>query len=227
MKIVFRILLGIAIIFMTYLCWSSIMTPIRFEEQKAVRDEAVKSRLVDIRKAQIEFNNMNQRYTASFDTLIYFVRNAQIPIVMKKGELTDYQLEKGLTEKIALTLTSEKEAAKFGIEDLERFRASFRRDTSFVSVLESVFGTGFPIDSIAYIPFGNGARFDMEATMYATASGIKIPLFEARAPFAIYLEGLDRQEIHNLIDARRSQEKFEGMRVGDVSAPNNNAGNWE
>ena len=93
MKVVIKILLGIAIIFMTYLCWSSIMTPIRFEQEKAIRDEAVKSRLVDIRRAQIEFNNMNQRYTASFDTLINFVRTARIPIVMKKGELNDYQLE--------------------------------------------------------------------------------------------------------------------------------------
>jgi hypothetical protein len=227
MKIVIKILLGIAIIFMAYLCWSSIMTPIRFEQEKAVRDEAVKSRLVDIRRAQIEFNNMNQRFTGSFDTLIYFVRTAQIPIVMKRGELSDYQLEKGLTERIALTLTSEREAARFGIDNLEQFRAFFRRDTSFVSVLENVFGAGFPIDSIAYIPFGNGARFDMEATMFMTASGIRIPLFEARAPFAVYLEGLDKQEIHNLIDSRRVQERFEGMKVGDVSAPNNNAGNWE
>jgi hypothetical protein len=67
----------------------------------------------------------------------------------------------------------------------------------------------------------------MEAKMYMTASRIEIPLFEARAPFAVYLAGLDEQEIHNLIDARRSQEKFEGLKVGDVNTPNNNAGNWE
>jgi len=226
MRIVFKLLLGIAIVFMAYLCWSSIMTPIRFEEEKAVRDDAVKRRLIDIRKAQVEFNNLNQRFTGSFDTLIYFVRTAQIPIVMKKGELTDAQLEKGLTEAKALELTPE-DAPKYGIEDYELFRASFIRDTSFVSVLESVFGKGFPIDSIAYVPFTNNARFEMEASMYLSTSGIKTPLFEARVPFSVYLQGLDEQEIHNLIDARRTQGKYEGLKVGDITSPNNNSGNWE
>ena len=35
MRIAFKILLVIAIIFMAYLCWSSIMTSIRSEKQKA------------------------------------------------------------------------------------------------------------------------------------------------------------------------------------------------
>jgi len=226
MRILFKALLGVAIVFMFYLCYSSIMTPIRFEAEKAVRDDAVKRRLIDIRKAQIEFNNLNQRYTGSFDTLIYFVRTAQIPIVLKKGELTDAQLEKGLTEARALTLTPE-EAHQYGINDFELFRASFIRDTSFVSVLESLFGKGFPIDSIQYVPFTDRAKFEMEATMLESKGGIKIPLFEARVRFDVYLQGLDEQEIHNLIDARRSQEKFAGLKVGDVSSPNNNAGNWE
>ena len=226
MRTIFKALLGIAIIFMVYLCWSSIMTPIRFEEQKIIRDQAVIERLIDIRKAQIEFNNQNKRYTESFDTLIYFVRTAKIPVIMKQGVINDYQLEKGLTEQLALTLT-EKDAARFGVYDFAHFKATFRRDTSFISVLESVFGKDFAIDSIAYVPFGNGARFEMEARIFETAGGLRIPLFEARTPFTVYLQGLDQQEIHNLIDARRTQEKFEGLKVGDITAPNNNAGNWE
>ncbi len=226
MRILFKALLVVAIVFMAYLCFDSIMTPIRFEEEKAVRDDAVRRRLIDIRKAQIEFNNLNQRYTDNFDTLIYFVKTAKSPIVLKKGELTDDQLEKGLTEEKALTLTPE-EAPQFGIENYEEFRASFIRDTSYVSVLESAFGKNFPIDSIRYVPFTDNAQFEMEASTYQSASGIAVPLFEARVPFAVYLQGLDKQEINNLIDARRIQEKFEGLKVGDISSPNNNAGNWE
>jgi len=226
MRILFKALLGVAIVFMAYLCYDSIMTPIRFEAEKAVRDDAVKRRLIDIRKAQVEFNNLNQRFTGSFDTLIYFVRTAQIPIVMKKGELTDYQLEKGLTEAKALVLTP-KEAHLYGIQDFDLFRRTFVRDTTFVSVLESVFGKGFAIDSIAYVPFTDNVRFEMEARMYPSNSGISIPLFEARVPFSVYLRGLDEQEIHNLIDARQTQDKYPGMKVGDITSPNNNSGNWE
>ena len=47
MRIVFKTLLVITIIFMAYLCWSSIMTPIRLEKQKAVREEAVKKELLN------------------------------------------------------------------------------------------------------------------------------------------------------------------------------------
>lgn len=226
MRIVFKTLLLIAIVFMGYLCYSSIMTPIQFEEEKTVRDNAVRKKLIDIRKAQIEFNNLNQRYTGSFDTLISFVKTAQIPMVLKQGELTDQQLEKGLTEQIALTL-EEKDAEKYGIEDYEAFKSSFRRDTSYISVKESTFGKDYPIDSLAYVPFIDGAKFEMEAGTYETASGINIPLFEARVPFSVYLNGLNKQEIINLIDARNTQEKYPGMKVGDINTPNNNAGNWE
>jgi hypothetical protein len=226
MRIFFKTLLVVAIIFMAYLCYSSIMTPIRFEQQKEVRDNAVKKKLIDIRKAQNEFNNLNQHYTGSFDTLIDFIKTAQMPVVLKQGELTDAQLEKGLTEEIALTLQPE-QAATYGIEDYEGFKASFRRDTSYISVLESAFGKNYPIDSIQYVPFTDNAKFEMQAVMFPTMSGISIPLFEAKVLYKIYLNGLDNQEIINLIDKSLTNEKYPGLKVGDITAPNNNAGNWE
>lgn len=46
----------------------------------------------------------DQQYTASFDSLIDFVKNQKLPFIFKQGELNDKQLEDGLTEKKAINI---------------------------------------------------------------------------------------------------------------------------
>ena len=67
----------------------------------------------------------------------------------------------------------------------------------------------------------------METTMHKTVSGIEIPLFEAKIPYKEYLNGLNKQEIINLSKTATELGKYEGLKVGDIYSPNNNAGNWE
>ena len=105
MKTVFNIVLGLCALALIYICYSSIMGPINFENAKKQRDQAVIARLIDIRKAQMEFRNLNKgQYTASFDTLIDFVKNKKLPFLYKVGELTDKQLDDGMTEKKAMAI---------------------------------------------------------------------------------------------------------------------------
>ena len=84
----------------------------------------------------------------------------------------------------------------------------------------------FVIDSIVYIPFSGGKKVEFDAIV-KMVSGVQVPLFEARMPYDDLLKGLDRQLIVNLKADRENQNKYEGLQVGSVSAPNNNAGNWE
>ena len=58
-------------------------------------------------------------------------------------------------------------------------------------------------------------------------SGVKVPLFEAKMPYRSLLKGLDNQLRINLDAECRTQNRYEGLQVGSVTAPNNNAGNWE
>ncbi|MBP5455053.1 MAG: hypothetical protein J6Y37_00955 [Paludibacteraceae bacterium] len=228
MRIVFTSLLVVASIFMAYLCYSSIMTPIEFNEKKAQRDNAVIQRLKDIRKAEVQYKEMYGSYTGSFDTLINFVNNEQIPVIMKLGELTDQQLEKGLTDSLALTLSTPEDAAKYGIEDLDQFFANFKRDTSYVSVKKSLFGENYNgVDSMAYVPYTNNVKFELATGEYVTKSQTKIPLFEAKVPFKTYLNGLNKQEIINLVKQAETLGRYPGLKVGDIYESNNNAGNWE
>ncbi|MEG0949032.1 MAG: hypothetical protein RR212_08035 [Bacteroidales bacterium] len=220
----FKLLLVVAIGVMGYLCVESIMGPIRFEHEKGLRDKATIQRLINIRKAQIEYRNLNGGYTASFDTLIDFVKNGKLPFVVKEGSLTDVQLEAGLTEKKAMEILKkgkQDEIVKNGLEN-------FRRDTIFVNVADTIFGRSFVADSLRFIPFSNGkAQFEMATGEVLNASGYVMKLFEAKTPYTVYLNGLDKQEIVNISDRAKKTDKYPGLQVGSIVEPNNNAGNWE
>ena len=75
-KNIFKVVMVVAIIFMAFLCYRSIEEPIEFENQKEIRQAAVIKRLVDIRKAEMDFKDAKGHYTASFDSLITFVKTA-------------------------------------------------------------------------------------------------------------------------------------------------------
>lgn len=226
MKNVVRITLVVAIVFLAYISVMSILTPIHFDEERAAREKVIITNLINIRKAQIEFKNQNGRYTASCDTLVDFIKNGRMPVVLKEGTLTDEQLQNGLTEAKALKIVqsgNKKEIAANGLEN-------FRRDTTYVSVSESLFADLTPeqVEQIVVVPYSGGQKFEMEtATHTNSTSGITVPLFEARAPYDMYLSDLNRQELANLKDEKKQLEKYPGLKVGSIQEPNNNAGNWE
>lgn len=227
MKTVINIVLTLCVVGLIYACYASIMGPINFRNAKDVRDKAVVARLIDIRKAQVEFRNLNGHYTADFDSLITFVKTAKLPFVKKVGTLTDAQLESGMTEKKAMALIAK--AKKSGNwKDVEKEGLSgFSRDTMWVPVADTLYAPGFIADSMKYVPFTNGATFEMAARNDTTAQGMPLHLFQAQVPYNVYLNGLNHQEILNLNDLQTKLGKYCGLRVGDIEQPNNNAGNWE
>lgn len=245
MKKVINILLGLCIIGLAYILYGSIMGPINFEKEKTIRDEAVKNRLIDIRTAQVEYNAQHGgQYTASLDTLIDFVKNGKVPTIAKIGELTDQQMEDLWTESKVLRLYQEARTAKNKRIADEKWQEAidagfvtknadgsmnflFSRDTVWNDIIGTLFPTDFNADSMRYVPFGNGAEFEMAIGQDSTKSGSFISLFEAKTPFETYYQGLDEQEVFNLIDERNQLGRYPGMKVGDVESGNNNAGNWE
>ena len=208
---IFKLILVAVSIVLGYLCVQSILIPIKFNEEKSFREKVVIARLADIRRAQVEYRTAKGVYTNSFDTLIAFVRKGKAPIILKEGSLTDKQLEAGLTEK---------EAVRQGI---------IKRDTTYVSILESLFGKNYPIDSIRYVPFSNPlTEFEMEkGELTSGAAAISVKVVEVRTPYTVYLNGLNRQEIINIVETQEKMNKYPGLKFGSVTEANNNAGNWE
>ena len=228
MKTVFNVILTVCVLVLIYICYASIMGPINFDAEKDVRDKAVQARLLDIRKAQVEFRNLNgQKYTDNFDSLIAFVKTQKLPFIYKEGELTDEQLENGLTEKKAMAIINKAKKTGNYNEVKKQGLENFKRDTMWVAVLDTIFPKGFNADSMRYIPYGNGAQFEMDTVTQITKSGAPVSLLEVRAPYDVYLNGLDRQEIINLKDMQGKLNKYLGLKIGDLVTPNNNAGNWE
>ena len=98
---------------------------------------------------------------------------------------------------------------------------------NMVPVKDTLFNNrpDFRIDSLAFIPF-SGDSLIMDSAV-KTVSGVKVPLFEACMPYRSLLKGLDNQLRINLDAEREDTGRYPGLKVGSISAPNNNAGNWE
>lgn len=208
MKVTLKILLAVAVLLLVYMCYRSIMTPIEFNKEKDLRESAIKTRLIDIRKAQIEYKNVYKTHAGSFADLIKFLKDDKLPFLIKEGVLTDEQLEKGMTEK---------EAVKKGL---------IRRDTIWVNAKDTLFGTGYNADDLAKVP-GTGIQFSMDTATLTSGSGYTVKVFEAGVKYDDYLGDLDKQLVVNLKDKAEKLGKFEGLRVGSLTEINNNAGNWE
>ena len=228
MKTVINAILALCAIALVYICYGSIMGPINFDKEKAIRDKAIIARLIDIRSAQQEYRLTHEgAYTASFDTLIHFVKTAKLPFIMKIGSLTDEQLNNGMTEKKAMAIIEKAKKTGNWKEVEKEGLTNFRRDTMWVAVMDTIFAKGFNPDSLAFVPYGNGAKFEMAIRKDTTKSGAPLNLFQAQVAYDVYLGDLDKQQLVNLKDMQEKLGKYLGLKVGDIEQPNNNAGNWE
>ena len=228
MKTVINLVLAACAIGLVYICYGSIMGPINFDETKKAREKEIIARLIDIRKAQQEYRTLHQgAYTDNFDSLIDFVKTAQLPFIMKVGTLTDDQLNNGMTEKKAMDIINKAKRTNKWDEVEKEGLQNFRRDTMWVAVMDTIFAKGFNPDSLPYVPYGNGAKFELAIRKDTTKAGAPLNLFQAQVAYDVYLGDLNHQELVNLKDVQTKLGKYCGLRVGDIEQPNNGAGNWE
>ena len=228
MKTVINLVLAACAIGLVYICYGSIMGPINFDETKKAREKEIIARLIDIRKAQQEYRTLHQgAYTDNFDSLIDFVKTAKLPFIMKVGTLTDDQLNNGMTEKKAMAIINKAKRTNKWDEVEKEGLQNFRRDTMWVAVMDTIFAKGFNPDSLPYVPYGNGAKFELAIRKDTTKAGAPLNLFQAQVAYDVYLGDLNHQELVNLKDVQTKLGKDCGLRVGDIEQPNNGAGNWE
>ena len=226
-KIVVEILLLAAIAGLVYAIYNSIMQPVNFNKQKERRESVAIQRLKDIRTLQVAYKSSTGRYVSTVDSLKDFYNKGEMTVVMQVGSADD-SLAWDHTQKVKRTLRGKNVNAQLyqmylaGDKDLV-----FAVETK-IPVKDSIFAsrTDFCVDSLKYIPFSGGEEVEMDA-ITKTVSGVVVPLFEAKMPYKKLLKGLDNQLRINLDAERKDQNKYEGLQVGSISAPNNNAGNWE
>lgn len=213
-KTLLQIVLAIAVIVLGYMLYDSIMTPVRFDKATETREAAVIERIIDIRSAQRGYKQVNGVYTGSFDTLINFVLTAEMEF---ERQLVSNDDSVGLAR-----------LKKLRKKNVEKFT---------VKAIDTVFGakklTPEQVQQLRYIPYSAQAN-NGEVKEFLMGAGevevgnVKIPVFEARAPYKAFLLDLNEQLLINLIDEKKTVfYTYPGIKVGDLTQATNDAGNWE
>ena len=228
-KVLTYFVLPLIIVGLTWAIVRSVMEPVNFNKHRAYRESVAIQRLKDIRDLQVAYKNVNGRYASTIDSLKLFYNEGKMKITMQVGSKDD-SLAWAHTEQIKKKFRYLK-GDKLNEKLSELYLAG---DTHLVfqishdiPVKDTLFShrTDFHIDSLAFIPFC-GDSIQMASTV-KMVSGVKVPLFEASMPYRSLLRGLNNQLRINLDAQREDQGKYQGLQVGSISAPNNNAGNWE
>ena len=156
-----RIILPILVLLLSIWLANIIIAPIQFEKEKNFRYEFIKKKLIEIRSAQLAYKEKNNQFTHNFDSLINFVKKDSFVLVQKTDTLIEYYNT--------------------------TYREMQFKDTMFIdtlgktSVLDSLFGKKYPIDSLSYVPPINEIQFEMRAGII-NKSKIDVPVFEAKDP---------------------------------------------
>ena len=198
-NILINIVLFAVVVFLALQVIKSIQAPIKFNKAQAEREAQVVQRLIDIRNAEVFYKNANNKYTASFDTLIDFCQTAEIPIVNIIPDPTDTTFTRTINDTLG-----------------------------YVKVVDSLRGRReiFDIKELSYVPFSEPKQqFELEAGLIKR-SGIDVPVFEARTPYEVYLKGLDQQRILNAKAEKESINRYAGLKVGSMEEASTD-GNWE
>ena len=90
----------------------------------------------------------------------------------------------------------------------ERYR---QRHGAYTADFAQLTAEGLLADSLQYIPFSNGKRFELEANMELTKTGRQMPQWNCSAPYEAYLQGLDKSQVATLTEEACAAGRYPGM----------------
>jgi len=200
-KILTYIVFPIIILALAFLIVRSIQQPLKFNKEKSIREAAAIVKLKDIRTLQVAYKNVNGKFAPSIDSLVEFYKNGKMTVIRSIGSMDD---------------------------SLAVAQGKVKREAIEIAVRDTLLKNrpDFNPDQLKYIPFTEGKEIIMNETV-KEVSGVDVPLFEAKVPYVELLNGMDHQQIVNLVYERCDTDRYPGLQVGSIENPNNNAGNWE
>ena len=193
MRLIINLILAAVVIGLVWLLISSIQEPITFKSVKEKRERAVIEKLMTIRTAQEAFRNIKGGFAPTFDSLQYVLERDSFAIV-----------------------------AVIGDPDDPNFTGEITYDTTFTPAIDSILAMGINLDSLQYVPYGEGNTFDIQAdtityqktVVPVVEVGVRRNIFMGRfadTRFARYDNNYDPNSV---------------IKFGNMNAPNL-AGNWE
>ena len=194
MKVVINVLLVLAILALGYLLYANILEPIEFKAEKTKREDAVVERLKDIRTCQEFYRTINGRFANSFDSLSNSLKEDDFEVINVSGDPDDPNFDP----------------------------ADLVYDTTYLPAIDSINALGINLDSLQYVPYGQGATFDIQADTIIYQK-TKVHVVEVGTPIRTFMgkyadPGYAKYD--NLYDPNKR------LKFGDMSKPNT-SGNWE
>lgn len=193
MKKIINIVLALVIVALVYLLYQSISGPIVFRNQKEIRKDAVVQKLMDIRTAQEHYRAITGAdFADSFQKLKDTLTHGTFLLIRLEGDV-DNPLNNTVI-----------------------------RDTTFVAASDSIPKLGLNLDSLAYIPYGNGTKFDIAADTITYQKSL-VNVVEVKTQWKNFM-GKFADSKYQRYDQFYDPESY--LKFGDMNKPNI-SGNWE
>lgn len=202
-RTILHIVLIAGILVLAYLVYNSVHQVTSFNNEEKYRKEVVVEKMKYIRDIQSAYKAKYKKYSSSWDTLMQFIREDSLPVVLKEGNVPD-----SLTEMQALEM------------------GLVTRDTSFISAKDSLFHPDkhdYKMAQIPLIPFSTKGG-EVPADTFKLKAGtidrsnISVPVFELIAPKESYLKGMNEDLI--------GRDKSIDLKLGSMEEATTD-GNWE
>ena len=193
MKVAINLLLTALIFLLIYMIYTSIREPIAFQEEKGRRVDVVIARLKQIKTSQEIYRTIKGTFAGSFEELINVLKTEKIPFEKIENDPTDPTNED-----------------------------KFIRSTSYSPAIDTINAMGINLDSIPFVPFTNGLKFEIAADTIEYQS-TKVPVVQVGTKWKTFM-GEFGDPKYKKYDKYFDPEKL--LKFGDMTTPNLN-GNWE
>jgi hypothetical protein len=193
MKILINLVLVALIGGLGYLLYDSISEPIKFKTVKDKRRQAVVDQLMEVREAQKVYMMVTGEYANTFDTLRQVLNTGVIKVEKITGDPDDP-------------------------ENMDKVQ----RDTILFPAIDSIQAMGLQLDSLEYVPYGNGEKFTMESDT-TTYQQTLVNVVEVKTFYKVFMG--------DYADPRYAQydnsyDPAKSLKFGNMSKPQL-SGNWE
>jgi len=194
MRLIINLALVALVALLIYALYDSIREPIAFKDVKETREQIVQEKLTKIRVAQEAYRDITGIFAPSFDTLAMVLNTGNFTIINVNGDPDDPNFTGKVTYETILRPAKDSMLNKLGITDFA---------------------------SLALVPFGNGAEFDMEA-LEIEYQGTKVPVVQVGTPYSSFMGSFGS------LKYSKYDQKYDPanpITFGNMNSPNL-SGNW-
>lgn len=193
MRLVINLILAAVVVGLVWLLITSIREPIAFQAEKDRRERAVIEKLMEIRTAQDLFRNIKEGFAPTFDSLSYVLKNDNFAVVSVIGDPDD-----------------------------PNFTGEIVYDTTYIPAIDSIRSLGINLDSLRFVPYGNGTEFEIQADTFTYQKTV-VPVVEVGVRRKVFMGPYADKRF------ARYDQKYDPeapLKFGSMNSPQL-SGNWE